>query len=364
MRFFFFGTLRDPDIRAVVAGEAVAAIAVQPATLQGYRLVGVRGESYPALAPDPAGRVAGDLIENVTAAAAARFAFYEGDEYEAASRAVTLPSGERVSATVFLPRAGLALDGAPWEFAVWRQSQKPASLRLARTWMGYFGQADLAPAEAAWRAMRAELSGGAAPRNQGAVELHGREPVFQGYFRVDKYRLRHRLFAGGWGKELSREVFERGHAVAVLPYDPRQDRVVLIEQFRIGPYACGEPPWLLEIVAGIIDPGESPENVARRELREEAGVGAVRALEPICRYYASPGGSTETVQLYCALIDAGGVGGVHGLQDEGEDIRVHVMDFSAAIAALHDGRIDSATPIIALQWLALNRDRLRREASG
>jgi ADP-ribose pyrophosphatase len=355
MRYFFFGTLRDPDIRAIVQGRSPPAAAAEPAFLDGFRLVRVRAESYPALTPDTTGRVAGVLVGNVTVDQAARIAFYEGDEYDATRREVTLPSGGRVRAMVFLPRAGVALDDASWDFTAWQQSEKPASLRLARTWMDYFGQTDLAPAEAAWRSLRDELS-----RD---VELRDRRAVFQGYFRVDKFRLRHRLFAGGWGQEISREVFQRGHAVAVLPYDPKLDQVVLIEQFRIGPYACGEPPWLLEIVAGVIDPGETPEDVARRELMEEAGIGRVRALTPICRYYASPGGSSETIRLYCALIDATGIGGVHGLAAEGEDIRVLAMDYAAAMTALAEGRIDSSMPIIALQWLALNRDRLRRDAA-
>jgi ADP-ribose pyrophosphatase len=194
------------------------------------------------------------------------------------------------------------------------------------------------------------------------VELHEKTTPYRGYFRVDRYRLRHRLFGGGWSVEVTREVFERGHAVAVLPYDPRRDGVVLIEQFRMGPYAVGEPPWLMEIVAGIIDQGEEPEDVARRELLEEAGLAPVGPLVPIGRYFTSPGGSTETIRLYYAAVDSAAAGGIHGLTHEGEDIRAQVVDFATAMAWLDAGRFDSSPPIIALMWLQRHRDRLRAAA--
>ena len=125
------------------------------------------------------------------------------------------------------------------------------------------------------------------------VDIREKRTVYQGHFRIDRYRLRHRLHEGGWSAEMSREVFERGHAAAVLPYDPIRDEVVLIEQFRVGAYAAGKSPWLVEIVAGIIDPGETPEEVVRREAREEAGL-EVGALERIADYLSSPGGASES----------------------------------------------------------------------
>lgn len=186
---------------------------------------------------------------------------------------------------------------------------------------------------------------------------------YEGFFRLDHYRLSHRLFAGGWSPVISRELFERGDAVAVLPYDPQRDRVVLIEQFRIG--ALREPggPWLHEIVAGVIDPGETPEAVARRESREEAGL-ELGELVPITRYLVSPGGTTESIHLYCGRVDSETARGIHGLADEGEDIRVSVVSAVTAFAMVADGRIHSAAPIIALQWLQLHRARLRRAWSG
>jgi ADP-ribose pyrophosphatase len=195
--------------------------------------------------------------------------------------------------------------------------------------------------------------------NENDVEIFEKETAFQGYFRIDRYRLRHRLFAGGWSEAITREVFERGHVVGVLPYDPIEDRVVLIEQFRIGAYAAGFSPWLIEIVAGVIEAGEEPEEVARRETLEETGC-SVTELMPVTSYLVGPGAASESVKLFCGRVDARGAGGIHGKKEEHEDIRVFSAPFTEAMARLDSGEIKNAVSIIALQWLALNHDRLRR----
>lgn len=193
----------------------------------------------------------------------------------------------------------------------------------------------------------------------GDVDVVRKDSCFEGFFRLEKYRLRHSLFAGGMSREMSRELHVRGHAVVVLPYDPVSDRVVFIEQFRIGAIDDPDGAWLTEVVAGMIGVDEAPEEVARREAEEEAGC-ALRELEPIVKCYTTPGGCSETVQIYCGRVDASGVGGIHGLDHENEDIRVLTASFDEAMQWLADGRINSAAPVIALQWLAMNRGRLRQ----
>ena len=190
------------------------------------------------------------------------------------------------------------------------------------------------------------------------VEIREKLAAFEGYFRVDRYRLRHRLHAGGWSAEMAREVFERGHAAAVVPYDPIRDEVVLIEQFRVGAYAAGWSPWLTEVIAGIIDPGETPEQVVRREAREDACL-ELGALERIANYLSSPGGASEAVVLFCGRVDATRAGGIHGHQGEDEDILVRVHPFAAIQEMLRTASVSNAVTLIALQWLALNRDGLR-----
>ena len=190
------------------------------------------------------------------------------------------------------------------------------------------------------------------------VEIAERTTPFLGFFRIDRYTLRHRRHDGGWTAPMTREIFERGHAVAVLLYDPDRDAVGLIEQFRPGAFAAGWDPWLIEVVAGIIDDDASPDQVAIREAREEAGV-AIDGLIPVYRYLNSPGGSSESMQLFCARVDSSQLSGIHGLAEEGEDIRVFALPAAEAIDWVASGRVANSTAIIALQWLALNRQRLR-----
>ncbi|RWU26440.1 ADP-ribose diphosphatase [Pseudomonas alkylphenolica] len=190
------------------------------------------------------------------------------------------------------------------------------------------------------------------------VEIVERVNCFKGFYQLDRVRLRHELFAGGMGREISRELFVRHDAVCVLPYDPQRDEVVLIEQFRVGALGKVDNPWLIELVAGLIDKDEQPEEVAHREAVEEAGL-TFSALWPMTRYFPSPGGSDELVHLYLGRCSSIGAGGLHGLEEEGEDIRVRVWAFEDALQAVRDGVIANAATIIALQWLALNRDEVR-----
>ncbi|MBF0129563.1 MAG: NUDIX domain-containing protein [Alphaproteobacteria bacterium] len=195
------------------------------------------------------------------------------------------------------------------------------------------------------------------------VEILERTPVYKGFFRINAYRLRHKLHQGGWGPEIGREMFERGHAVAVLLYDPERDALVLIDQFRLGAYVAGWTPWLVEVVAGIIEEGESPEDVARRESLEEAGC-VVTDLVLAHTYLVSPGGASESVSVYCGRIDAEGVGGIHGLVEEGEDIRVVLVPAAEALAMLDSGELVNSAVLIAMQWFALNREKVRARGLG
>lgn len=192
------------------------------------------------------------------------------------------------------------------------------------------------------------------------VEIVAHEVLYRGYFQLEQYRLRHRLHAGGWSDVITRELFERGHAAAVLPYDPRRDAVVLVQQFRVGALAARRGPWLTEAVAGIIGPGETPEDVVRREAREEAGLD-LGELVPISRHLTSPGGCSETVAIFCGRVDAASAGGIHGLGHEHEDIRVIVLPVQDAFARRRRNvEIQDGTTVLALLWLELNREELRR----
>lgn len=191
------------------------------------------------------------------------------------------------------------------------------------------------------------------------VQHHG--ILYKRYFALDEYRVSYDKFDGG-ENTVVREVFERGDAVSVLPYDPQRDEIVLVEQFRAGAIRAVQEsgansnipsPWLLELIAGIREPGETPEDVVRREALEEAGC-ELSELLLAYHYLVSPGGTSEQTSFYAARVNTEGLGGIHGLDHEHEDIKVHVLKRSEALGMLESGKINNAVTIIGLQWLALN----------
>jgi len=200
--------------------------------------------------------------------------------------------------------------------------------------------------------------------NQSDVRIADRKTVYQGFYQVQKVKLQHRLFQGGWSKVLDRELVLRLPAVAVLMYDATTDQVVLIEQFRVGAMTHEEGPWQLEMVAGMIDTLETPEQVAVRECKEESGaIIDQNDLELVCKYLVSSGGSNETLGIYCAPVDASQVIGVHGLATEGEDIQVCVLERQALGQMLEQGKLTNAATIIAAQWLQQHYLRLQKQWS-
>ena len=191
-------------------------------------------------------------------------------------------------------------------------------------------------------------------------EILAQETLHEGFFGLERYSLRHTLFNGGWSPALSRELYRRSNCVAVLLYDPQRDEVVLIEQFRVGAILQPQRAWLLEIVAGAIEAGETAADVAYREAEEEAGCQILDLLE-IMSFYTTPGGSSERITLFCGRVDTSQVGGIHGLQEEGEDIKVSAVPTEKVFQLLENGEIESGIPIIALQWLWIHRLNLRKQ---
>lgn len=195
-----------------------------------------------------------------------------------------------------------------------------------------------------------------------AVKITEHKILYRGFARLERYRLKHKLYSGGWSAEMEREIFERGRTVGVMLYDPQRDAVVLVEQFRLPVHLAGLPAWELEVVAGIVDhEGESEIELCRRETQEEAGLAIIGEPEFMHRFMPSPGACTEIAALYCARVDSGNAGGIHGLADEHEDIKVVVLSFADAMALLREDKITNGLTVIALYWLTANRDRLQRD---
>ena len=193
------------------------------------------------------------------------------------------------------------------------------------------------------------------------IEILKNETIYQGFFKLNKVQFKHKLFAGGWSGTVTRELLIKGAASAMVAYDPVLDNVVLVEQVRIGAYdpTSTQSPWLLELIAGMVEEGETPESVALRESEEEAGA-KISHMQHCLSVWDSPGGVLERIHVFVGKVDSTTVGGLHGLAEENEDIRVHVVKREQAYRWMCDGKIDNGIAVMGLQWLQLNYAQLQQ----
>jgi nudix-type nucleoside diphosphatase (YffH/AdpP family) len=368
---FVFGTLRhDPVLRRVAGGD----VAAEPAVLPGFAVMRAAGTLWPVLVDTPGGAAQGRVLR-VSQAVVARLDAYEACFGYQPQPMMVAVAGQMEQVLVYRSAQGEARVDGPWSLDDWVRGWGDLETLAAAEVMRQLATAS--PAEVARRvwmiAARAqsEVSAqnwqrpGLVGRNPGrdAVDLVDCRYPYSKFFTVEELTLRHRRFDGVLSAEQDRAVFRVADAVTVLPYDPVRDRILVVEQLRLGPYAHGDArPWLLEPVAGMIDAGEPPETAARRETEEEAGL-TLGALHQVARYYPSPGGLAQVMISYVGIADlpddSGGIGGHAG---EGEDILSHIVPWDLACTMLERGDMANAPLVISMQWLQLNRARLR--ASG
>ena len=198
--------------------------------------------------------------------------------------------------------------------------------------------------------------------SQQDIEILGEQTLYEGFFTLKRIQFKHKLFAGGESGVVTRELLIKGAASAVIAYDPKEDSVILVEQVRIGAAYHSESnrsPWLLELIAGMVEQGEKPEEVALRESEEEAGI-QVKNLTHCLSVWDSPGGTVERIHLFVGEVDSSQAKGIHGLAEENEDIRVHVVKREQAYQWMCEGKIDNGIAVIGLQWLQLNYAQLQQ----
>ncbi|MEX3315359.1 NUDIX domain-containing protein [Sulfitobacter sp. PS-8MA] len=364
---FIYGSLRHLPLLEIVLGREASGIDLSPAVLPGYRVSAAAEGPFPTIAAEPGAQAEGLLIRGLSAQDIARLDFYEG-AFDYDLLPLTLADGQ--GAEVYLPQPGRWQAAGPWSLSAWEADWAALSCHAAREVMGYMGQKPRAEVDAMFPMIRrrahqrvlAEQGRHDPGTLNGKIEIARRERVYANFFALDEFDLRHETFAGGLSPQVERAVFVSADAALVLPYDPRRDRVLLVEQLRMGPLARGDKTcWQLEPIAGHIDVGESPEQAARREAQEEAGI-ALGRLEPVGNVYASPGNATEFFHIFVGLADLpDAVTGTGGLASEHEDIRSHLMSFGD-LMALADAQALANAPLVAsAYWLARHRDRLRSE---
>ncbi|MCA0204911.1 MAG: NUDIX domain-containing protein [Proteobacteria bacterium] len=369
---FLFGTLRHPPVLEAVAG---ALLPYEPATLADHAVTEAQEPGggtlhFPLLVARPGAEAQGALIRP-GAEARARLDLYERIfEYHPVPVIAQTPEGP-VEALLYQTAGEHWLPGPDWSLDAWAAGHGALAAEVAGEVMALSREHPPAvlrrryPLLAGHVASRHRARDEAAPatrrRVPGAddVTVEGRRTPYAKVFAVEENRLRLRQHDGGLSTPVDRAAFLLSDAVTLLPYDPARDLVLLVEQFRFAPFLRADAnPWTLEAIAGRVDAGETPEEAARREAVEEAGL-SVMALHSVARYYSSPGAVTEFLYSYVALVDLPeGAEGKHGLVAEAEDIRTHRVPFTEAMAMIDTGEVANGPLVISLQWLALNRARL------
>lgn len=361
---FVYGTLRHVPLLESVLGKTVGPARSQPDSLPDHSVLISDNGLCPWLSPDQGRDACGDLVRDLNADDLDRLSFYAA-VFSYDLLALSLSSGAKAQGF------GLnapAATGALWSFDDWKAQWAELACETAREIMDHFGQtAPDAVAKRldrirtrAWSRVLAKTSKHGAGVLAGDIQIAHRNRAYSGFYALDDLRLRHQAFAGGMGQSIDRAVFVPSDAALVLPYDPVTDRVLLVEQFRVGPLARGDKTvWQMEPVAGLIDPGEAPETTARREAMEEAGLELAELL-PVAESYTSPGGSSDFQYLYIGLCSLPHqTTRIGGVADEGEDIRAHVFPFSDLLTWAETQTLANTPLALATYWLAHHRTRLR-----
>jgi nudix-type nucleoside diphosphatase (YffH/AdpP family) len=351
-------------------GPEIKVLTGDKAHLPGYEMQEHKSHWWPYISATE-GRVAGELLDGLSSQAIERLEFFAKGLGLDPAKVLINHDGQMLEATCPMPTPCGSAPHTPWQFESWKKHWGQQALWIVEEAMGYFGQITgdalnhRMPMISARAAARWAARAGAPARIRSAlpadrVEIIAQSTPHSGFFLTREYQIRHPGFDGMLTPPLNREVFVASDAAIILPYDPVHDRVLLVEQFRMGPFGRGDPlPWMLEPVAGRVDLGEDPAETARRECLEEAGL-TLSEIEHIASYYCSPGCSTEYFHCYLGLCDLPELKqGRGGLASEHEDIRTHVLDFERAMELIPSGEANNGPLILSLIWLARERDRLR-----
>lgn len=366
---FFYGTLRHAPLLEAVVGRLPE---MEPARLSDHAPYEIEGEFFPALYAAPGQIADGVLVTGLSEAELARIDFYEGPgDYTPMVLSAETANGP-VQAQVYFSNDSGPPKTAPWSYERWIEHHADLSVETAHEAMTLADVLSTEEFDEAYPMMISRAQARLRARSEPApsevrgeferadIEIVAERRPYTKYFAVSEQDIRFPQFTGGMGPKVTRAAFIGGDAVTLLPYDPVRDRVLLIEQFRFGPHVRHDPkPWLLEPIAGRIDPGEDPEMTARREAVEEARI-ELGELHHIARYYPSPGTLAEFLISYVGIADlpdeAAVVAGVEG---EAEDIKGHLLPFERLMHLVETGEAANAPLILSAQWIALNRERLR-----
>lgn len=366
---FFYGTLRHVPLLELVMGGAADRLDISPATLPDHTVHEVQGQPFPMIQPHSGAMAAGVLVRGLTAGDLARLNYYEGGfSYDLRAMTLALDAGGTASAQVFFPEPGLWGAGALWSLDAWAAKWGALSVRAATEVMAQYGTLTAEQVVQRFTGIRLRAAAWLAAQDRPAdpdrdlardVVVHAHFYPYSNFFAAEEMDIQFRQYDGSMGPVLNRGGQILGQATTVLPYDPVQDAVLLVEQFRVPVFIGGDrAPWIWEPVSGLIDPGETPQQAAHREVMEEAGLHLSR-LEPVAATYSSTGSSSEFVHIYIGLTDFEGRSSGGGLAAEGEDIHSKIISYGALMQGVDDGVYRDMPLVTTALWLARHRDRLR-----
>lgn len=366
---FFYGTLRHLPLLEIVLGRPAGALDAVPGALPDHAVFWVRDQSFPIIQARKGQAAPGLLLRGLSAADVDRLIFYEGGfGYDLRPATITLEAGGAAQGQAFFPRPGLWETDGSWDLDGWAADWAAVICRAATEMMSYFGRVSdeviarryhpMLIRAAAWVAAQARP---ADPDRDVARDVVVRDfrHAHLSFFGMDEAELQFRRHDGGMSPVLNRNALMVGQAAVVLPYDPVRDAVLVIEQFRAPVFLSGDrAPWVWEPVAGLVDPGETPEQTAHREAMEEAGLRLDR-LEKVGEMYSSTGSSGEYLHLFVGIADLIETTENGGLSEEGEDIRSQIISYDALMEGIDSHRYRDMPLITSALWLARHRHRLR-----
>ncbi len=368
MDIFVYGTLQSTALMQVVAGGCIDAPIA--ARLAGFALHGVKDDVVPCLQADPDAATDGVIFPGLNPAQMNRIDLYEkAFGYQLTAVEAETEAGPR-PVQVYLPSADASKAEGQWYLTDWQRDHETPAVLAAKELFAHDPLPNPAALRAMWPMIEARAWAKTRVVNAPAtirysaqsddVQVHKMRPPMGHFFRMQSMDVTHRQFSGVEPDLMQREVFVGVDAAIVLPYDPVRDKVLFVEQARMGPVVRQDPnPWVLEAVAGIVDARETPEMAAHREAVEEANV-TLRHLEHAGSYYPSPGASTDYFYTYVGLCDLPMIDSYFGgLPGEHEDLRIHPVGFDAAIGLTQSGEITAGPLFHLLYWLGWHRDRLR-----
>ena len=371
---FFYGTLRYAELLELVLGRPKDSLDISEASLSGHGVFAVVDQIFPAIEEREGHVAAGILARGLTPKDVAALNFYEGGfDYDLKKVVVQLGDGAKAAAEVYFPEPGLWQTGVTWDLNQWISDWGELTLRAAEEVMAYQGRRTAAEMAQCFPSIRKRAAAWVAAQKRAGdperdldkdVVVHAHKHAHINFFAMEEIDLQFRRYDGSMSPVVNRCAAMVGRASVVLPYDPVRDEVLLIEQFRAATYIAGEQrPWMWEAVAGMVDPGETPEQAAHREAMEEAGI-TLTTLEPVANAYPSSGASGEFLHIFVGTGDfskreAGG-----GLDSEAEDIRCEVISFEELMAGIDSQEYQDMPLVTSALCLTRHRDRLRKDANN